>query len=89
MQKLLLNLAPGLLGAYLIRLLVTGASVGDSLTIIGLSSLYAFFLFLESKKQTPVNKQYWDRLVELEERVKLHNDNFSALQIKNTFIGKR
>lgn len=88
-MKLLLNLAPVALLSYLVRILVTGASVGDSLSIIGLSALYAFFLFLESKKEVPVNKQYWDRLLELEERVKGHHDSISSLNIKNTFIGKR
>lgn len=89
LRKLFFNLAPTALSLYLIRLLITGASIGDSLTIIGLASLYAYFLFLESKKEVPVNKQYWDRLVELEERVKGQQDNLNALTIKNSFIGKR
>lgn len=87
-MKILLNLAPCLLGAYLLRLLITGASVGDSLTIIGLSSLYAYFLYLESKKQLPVNQEVWDRLIEVEERVKQHHDSISAFNIKNTLFRK-
>lgn len=85
----LLNLAPYALGTYLVRLLITGASLGDSFTLIGLSGLYAYFLFLESKKQVPVNKEIWDRLIALEEKSKTHQDNFNALQIKNTFLNKR
>ncbi len=88
-MKYLLNLAPIALSTYLIRLLITGATIGDSLTIIGLSSLYAFFLFLESKKQVPVNDDVWNRIIELEDRVKQHHDSISAFNIKNTFLGKR
>jgi hypothetical protein len=88
-MKYLLNLAPGLLGAYLIRLLVTGASVGDSIVIIGLSALYAFFLDLERKKQVPINKPFHDRLVELEEKVKIQQDQIGAFNIKSAFLGKR
>lgn len=83
------NLAPFVLSAYIIRLLITGASIGDALALIGLSALYSYFLFLESKKEIPVNKQYWDRFIELEERVKSNQENLNSLQVKNAFSVKR
>jgi hypothetical protein len=87
-MKVLLNLAPLALAFYTIRLLITGASVGDSLTIIGLSALYAFFLFLESKKQIPVNKDLWDRLIEVEEKLGKHQESISSLNVKTIFNKK-
>lgn len=82
-MKLLLNLPPITLGAYLIRILATGASVGDSLVIIGLSALYGWFLYTESKKETPVNKQYLDRLIDIEEQVKLNKETVNAFKLGN------
>lgn len=84
-----LKLAPLFVGAYLVRLLVTGASVGDSITLAALSALYAYFLFLESKKEIPLNKEHIDRIVELEERSKVHQDAINAFKIVGAFNGRK
>jgi hypothetical protein len=78
-------LPAGLLTSYLIRLLVTGASIGDAIVIISLSTLYAGWVWLESKKQVPVNKEIQDRIVELEEQVKVAKDKINSVAIAASF----
>lgn len=56
-KKLLthINFPSFLLSTYTIRLLITGASIGDSIALIGLLGLYGFTYFLQDKKEVPVN----------------------------------
>lgn len=37
------------------RVVIFGATIGDSIAVCGLSALLGFVFFLESKKQQPVN----------------------------------
>ncbi len=49
------------LGAVLVfgtRLVVKGASIGDAGALVALCALYAFFLYLETKKQLPINDSF-------------------------------
>lgn len=80
-MKKLVSFPALILSAFLIRLLVTGASIGDSLVIIGLASLYASWSYFESKKETPVNKAILDRVVDLEEIVKSTKETVNSLKL--------
>lgn len=79
--KSLMNVPTIALFCYLGRLLYTGASIGDSVVIIGLSSLYAGWVYLESKKEFPVNKAILDRIVELEEALKVTKTQVDGLKL--------
>jgi hypothetical protein len=80
-MKSLMNIPSLVLSAYLIRLLYTGASVGDALVVIGLSALYAGWVYMESKKQVPVNKEIINRIAELEESHKVMKDSVNGLKL--------
>lgn len=43
--------------AYIVRLLITGASVGDALAVIGLSALSAVIHYIEVNKPVPLNDE--------------------------------
>jgi hypothetical protein len=83
MQKHL-NLPTLILSSFLIRLLVLGAGIGEALVIIGLSALYGYHLLLESKKQTPVNKEIVDRIVELEEQLSITKNKVNAINLASS-----
>jgi len=68
-----------LLLSFLVRLLFTGANIGEAIVIIALSCLYGFFHFLHNKKEPEVNKDLKNRLVEMEEQHKLLKDKVSSL----------
>jgi nitrogen regulatory protein PII-like uncharacterized protein len=84
-MKSYLNLPTLILISFLIRLLIMGASIGDALVIIALSSLYGFFYFIESKKEPEANKELKDRIVELEEQVKIVKDKAASLSLASSF----
>lgn len=71
-----------LLSAFLIRLLVTGASIGDALTMLSLSSLYGFWMYLQSKVEISPNKEIKDRVVELEERLSTVQNKVGAMGMR-------
>lgn len=70
------------LSALLLRLLVTGASIGDALALIGLSALLSYDLYLQSKKEPVANNDIRSRLTELEERLSVVSNkvNVSVLR---------
>lgn len=80
-MKQLMNLPTIALFCYLSRLLYTGASIGDSFTVIGLSALYTAWLYLESKKEVLVNKAIIDRVVELEEALRITKTQVDGLKL--------
>lgn len=88
-MKSLLNIPTIVLIAYLTRLLVTGASLGDAMVIIGLSLLYAGNSYLESKREVPANKAILDRIVELEEQNKVIKDHVNGLKLGSHLLAKR
>jgi hypothetical protein len=67
--------------AFLIRLLVTGASIGDAIALTALLGLYAYQMFVDSKTQVPVNKEILDRIIYLEEQLKEAKTKVSALSL--------
>lgn len=78
-----LNLPAFLVSAYVIRLLLVGASLGDSITILALSSLYFLTYYFKSHKDEPVNKLVIDRIVELEETVKATKEKMNSFSLGN------
>ena len=76
------SLSQLLVPAYTIRLLATGASLGDALVIIALSGIYAFYMYLEEKRELEVNKDIKDRLVQVETMVQQANTKVSAMQLR-------
>lgn len=46
-----------LLSVFVGRLLVFGASLGDSFAVIGLAGLFGYSLFLQSKTKEPLNEK--------------------------------
>lgn len=76
-----LKFPPLILLSFLIRLLITGASIGDALVMIALCSVYAGYLYLESKKDPIANKSLVDRIVEIEEQVKLNKEVVHSLKL--------
>lgn len=80
-MKSLMNVPTVALFCYLGRLLYTGASIGDSLVLTGLAALYAGWTYLEFKKEVPVNKAIIDRIVELEEALKVTKTQVDGLKL--------
>lgn len=74
------NFVQMILFAYLIRLLVVGASIGDALAFIGLASLYGFYYYLNYKKEPSVNEQFRADVVQLQEDLKNQHIQFSELK---------
>lgn len=65
------------------RVLVLGASIGDSLSLIGLCALYAYYLYLESKKEVPANKELKTKVADLEAELKSIQDKVGSLKLSN------
>lgn len=80
-----LNFPILILSAFIMRLLITGASVGDSLVILGLSALYSFYYYIESKKQPIANKDLIDRIVELEEQIRATKESVHSIKLGSSF----
>lgn len=76
------SLTQVLLSAFVIRLLVTGASIGDSLAVLSLSAIYAFYLYLESKKEPVANKDLSDRIALVEEKIQKTDTKVGALALR-------
>jgi len=51
--------------AFLIRLTIVGASIGDAVALVGLASLYGFNLYLEHKKESSVSADFRKEIDEL------------------------
>lgn len=71
-----------LLSAFLIRLLVFGASIGDAIAILALAGLNGFWMYLESKKVAEPHKEITDRLVQVEERVSTIQNKVGAMGLR-------
>lgn len=83
------SLSQILVSAYLIRLLVTGASLGDALVMIGLCGLYGLFMHLEAlanaleaKKHPEANGELKEKVAELEKALSLTSNKVAAMQIR-------
>ena len=66
--------------AFVIRLLIVGASVGDSIALLGLAGLFGFIKFISKKDED------WKLLIEKELK-QLRNEVISA-RLNNTIVRK-
>ena len=76
------SLSEILVSCYVLRLLVTGASIGDALVIIALSGIYVTNMYLESKKEPEANVELKNRLSDVEKLVQQASSKVSAMQIR-------
>lgn len=80
MEKFL-NFPTVILSLFIIRPMILGASIADALVIIGLSALYGFYYYNESKKEPIANKALVDRIVELEEQSRITKESVHSLKL--------
>ena len=71
-----------LVSLYLVRLLLTGASIGDALVMLGLSGLYAFYMHLETKNVPEANQDLKDRIDAVEKLAESANSKISVMSIR-------
>lgn len=75
-----LNLPTFLISAFLIRLLIVGAGIGDSIVMIVLGALYGGHVYLAHIKEPIVNKDVKDKINQMDElltKVKNKVDSYS------------
>lgn len=66
---------------FSLRLIITGATIGDAIALFGFAALYGFHLFLSSKKEEPINDKFKSEIEALKLQVSsLHSAN--ALKAK-------
>lgn len=80
-MKTNLNLPSLILTAYVIRGLYLGAALGDALAILALSALYASHTYLNGKKEPVANKELLDRIVDLEEQIKVTKETVHSIKL--------
>lgn len=62
----LLNFPLVILSLFIIRLLITGASIGDSIVLLGLAALYGFYYYTETKKEPEINVEFKEKFKQLQ-----------------------
>lgn len=70
-----------ILFAFLVRLLFTGASIGEALVILSLSVLYGFTQYLKHIKEPQANQTLITRLIDLEEQVKTTKETIHSVKL--------
>lgn len=73
-----------LLVVYLIKLLLGTSSIADSLIVIALASLCAFNYYYYKPKDTEVNKELKDRVLDIEELLKTTRDKVNSISLGNS-----
>jgi len=68
---------------FLVRLLITGASIGDALVIIALAALYGLYLHIEAAKEPSVNEDIRLSIKALEEKVSKSENKIGAMSLRN------
>jgi len=77
-----------LLSSFLIRSLIFGANVGDSIALISLCGLFGFFYYLEHKKESPVNEKIKLQLEALKEEMNQLKSTVNGVKLGVT-IGRK
>ena len=80
-----LNFPLLILSAFLIRPIYSGASIGDALVLISLSSLYGVYYYLENKKSPVANQELINRIVELEESIRITKESIHSIKLGTSF----
>lgn len=76
------HLSQILLAAFLCRLLIKGASIGDSLAIIALCGVYGLHMYLEHIKEPEVNKELKEKVAQLEDKVSKQENKLGAIALR-------
>jgi len=66
---------------YLIRTAIYGSSLADAFILSALTGLYAFFSYLDSKKEPEANLEVKNRVTQLEKQIEETKSNVTALKI--------
>lgn len=74
-----------LLSSFIIKLLITGTTLGDGVAIIALVFLYIGNIYLESKKEKPANSELLDRVIYLEEQLGDTKQKISAISLQTAY----
>lgn len=80
-MKKVLKFPSLILLSFLIRLLVTGAGIGDALVMIALCAVYAGHSYLEHIKEPIANKDLINRITEIEEQVKINKEVVHSIKL--------
>ena len=70
-----------LLSAFLIRILITGASVGDSIALAALAGLFGFYYYYENKKEKPINEAVKEELAQVKRTVVDIDNSLKAFRV--------
>lgn len=70
-----------LLPAFLIKSTIFGIDFAQAIVLIGLMALYAGWFYFEHAKEPEANKEIKNRLVDLEEQLKLQKDKVNAITL--------
>jgi len=76
------DLSQILVSCYVLRLLITGATIGDALVIASLSGLYGFYRYLDSKKEPVANQELKDRISGLETKTSNMDNKLGVLTLR-------
>lgn len=72
----LLNFPLVILSLFTLRLLITGASIGDSIALLGLAALYGFYYYIEANKEPEINVEFKEKF----EQLKIEIENLRHAQ---------
>lgn len=79
------TICEALLCAFVVRLLVTGASIGDALALLSLASLYGYQEYIKTTKIEDPNAALVSRMVAIEEQSKKISSKVDA----QSLMGRR
>jgi hypothetical protein len=70
-----------LLSSFLVRLLITGASIGDALALMGLGAVYGIHIYLDAKKIPDPNIEHKARIDSLENKIQLLESKLGVMTL--------
>jgi hypothetical protein len=74
-------LPPILLSLYTCRLLILGAHIADGVVLTALACLYGVWLYLEHIKEPEANVELKERLLQVEESMKVTSQKVNAINL--------
>lgn len=69
-----------LLSSFLLRLLITGSSIGEAVALAALCALYGTHHYIESKREAPINENFKLKVAALERQMSDINSNLKAVR---------
>lgn len=71
-----------LVSAYLVRLMITGASIGDALVIASLTGLYGYWMYLEFIREPEANQDLRDKVAKMEDKINNTEAKIGAVMLR-------